>query len=92
MARLLKGAMKMMDDKRVTLMDAIDYLIEPSPQEREIIKNVVALIGIRLFLLSLEHFDLSEPVMAKLTDLKNIAEEFVLNMVTEQKREEGGSG
>ncbi|MCT4563570.1 MAG: hypothetical protein N4A68_04550 [Maledivibacter sp.] len=82
----------MMDDKRVTLMDAIDYLIEPSPQEREIIKNVVALIGIRLFLLSLEHFDLSEPVMTKLTDLRNIAEEFVLNMVTEQKGKGGGSG
>ena len=82
----------MMDDKKVTVMDAIDYLIEPSPIEREKIKDLVALVGIRSFLLSLEHYDLSEPVMTKLTDLRNIAEEFVLNMVTEQKGKGGESG
>ena len=82
----------MIDDKKVTVMDAIDYLIEPSPDEREIIKDLVALVGIRSFLLSLEHYDLSEPIMTKLTDLRNIAEEFVLNMVTEQKGKGGGSG
>ncbi|KAB3536248.1 hypothetical protein F8154_03990 [Alkaliphilus pronyensis] len=82
----------MMDDKKVTVMDAIDYLTGPSPDEREIIKDIVALVGIRSFLLSLEHYDLSEPVMTKLTDLRNIAEEFVLNMVTEQKGKGGGSG
>lgn len=84
--------MKKMDDKKVTVMDAIEYLIEPSPEEREIIKDIVALVGIRSFLLSLEHYDLSEPVVAKLIDLRNIAEEFVQNMVAEQKGEEGGSG
>lgn len=82
----------MMDDKKVTVMDAIDYLTQPSPDEREIIKDLVALVGIRSFLLSLEHYDLSEPIMTKLTDLRNIAEEFVLNMVTEQKGKGGGSG
>lgn len=81
-----------MDDKKVTVMDAIDYLIEPSPIERELIKDLVALIGIRSFLLSLEHYDLSEPIMTKLIDLRNITEEFVLNMVTEQKGKGGGSG
>lgn len=83
---------EMIDDKKVTVVDAIDYLTQPSPEEREIIKNVVTLIGIRSFLLSLEHYDLSEQVMIKLTDLRNIVEEFVLNMVTEQKGKGDGSG
>lgn len=79
----------MIDGKKVTVMDAIDYLTGPSPKEREIIKHAVALIGIRSFLLSLEHYDLSEPVTSKLTDLRNIAEEFVQNMVTGEEEESG---
>jgi uncharacterized membrane protein YpjA len=82
----------MIEDKKVTVMDAIDYLIQPSPKEREIIKHMIARIGIRSFLLSVEHYDVSEPVMTKLIDLRNIAEEFVQNMLVEKTGEEGGSG
>lgn len=69
-------------------MEAIDYLVKPSQEERTIIEEGIKLMGIGSFLLSLKHYDLSKPVIKKLMDLKNVVEVFVDGMATEKG--EGG--
>lgn len=78
----------MKDHKKITVMEAIDYLVEPSQEERDIIEEGITQMGIPSFLLSLQHYDLSEPVTKKLMDLKNVVEVFVDGMATEKG--EGG--
>ncbi len=76
--------------EEVTVLDAIQVLIRPTPEDKGIIDETIESLGVRNFLLNLEAYDLSESTKEKLVDLRNIAEEFIRNLPYNDLNQGGG--
>jgi hypothetical protein len=76
--------------EEVTVLDAIQVLIGPTPEEMGIIEETIGILGLRNFLLDLESYDLSEITKEKLLDLRNIGEEFTHHLPRNELNQGGG--
>ncbi|MCG8699626.1 MAG: hypothetical protein MI922_16345 [Bacteroidales bacterium] len=75
--------------EEVTLIEAMEILTDPKPEDKNIIEEAVKSLGIRRFLLNVEDYTISEAVKDKLIDLRNIVEEFTSNLPNNQLSQSG---
>jgi hypothetical protein len=77
-------------NEEVTLIEAIEILTDPKPEDKDIIEEAVKSLGIKIFLLNIEAYNISEVVKDKLIDLRNIVEEFTNNLPDNHLSQGGG--
>lgn len=76
--------------EEVTVLEAIQVLIRPTPKDKSIIEEAIRTLGVRNFLLNLEAYDLTEATKEKLLDLRNIAEELIHHLPRNELNQGGG--
>ncbi len=57
-------------------IELLKWLVNLNQDEEEIIKKAVETLGVKIFFLNIEEFDISDNLKAKLIDLRNIIRAF----------------